>query len=283
MDKEKEKQKQEEVVEEVEKKKINWKRVIQWFLFVVVSLIGVFFLSTYIRWSAEIGSKYEVLYTGQEEVKINELKDFLGFDLEAELKENQAMKIYCSSKFGDSCVTADYTSGIENLLRSPRVVVNIVLLVDLIILYIIFKERLTGKIRTYVYGGLVVLLGIYTIGYELFTVADYFYFVNGNKNVADAKVLYELVPNNGKEFRPVIKYEVEDVEYTTDIDYKAKEVGEEITLYYKKKMPDQIDFKRSMVKHILPSIVGIAIIVVGCLYLKLNKKEKQEKEEEKAK
>ena len=40
------KEKQEEVLEEVEKKKINWKRVIQWFLFVVVSLVGVFFLST---------------------------------------------------------------------------------------------------------------------------------------------------------------------------------------------------------------------------------------------
>ncbi len=276
------KEKQEEVLEEVEKKKINWKRVIQWFLFVVVSLVGVFFLSTYIRWTAEIGSKNEILYTGQEEVKIKELKDFLGFDLETELKENQAMKVYCSSKFGDSCVTADYTSGIENLLRSPRVVVNIVLLIDLIILYIIFKERLSGKIRAYIYGGLVILLGIYTIGYEIFAVADYYYFVNGNKNVVDAKVVYELVPNNGKEFRPVVKYEVEDTEYVTDIDYKAKEVGEEITLYYKKKMPDKIDFKRSMVKHILPSIVGIAIIVVGFLYLKLNKKEKPEKEEKKA-
>lgn len=279
----KEKEKQEEVLEEVEKKSINWKRVIQWFLFTVVTLVGVFFLSTYIRWNAEIEDKYEVVYTGQEEVKINELNNYLGFDIEAEVNEDQAIKAYCSSKFGESCVTADYTSGVENLLRSPRPVVAVVILIDLIILYIIFKERLTGKIRTYIYGALIILFGLYIVGYELFGVADYYFFVNGNKNVVDGSIIKELVPNNGKVFRPLISYEVDEKEYVTDLDIKAKEVGKEITIYYNKKNPEQIEVKRSMLGHIFPSIVGIATIVLGVVYLKINKKKEIKEEEKKAK
>ena len=279
----KEKEKQEVVEEEIEKKSINWKRVIQWFLFTVVTLIGVFFLSTYIRWSAEVGDKYEVIYTGQEEVKIKELKNFLDFDVEAKVGEDEAIKAYCSSKFGDNCVTTDYTSGIENLLRAPRPVITIVVLIDLIILYVIFKERLTGKIRAYVYGALIVLFGIYTVGYEIFGVADYYFFVNGNKNVVDGKIIKEIIPNNGKEFRPLIKYEVEEKEYITDLDITKKEVGKKINVYYNKKHPEKIEVKRSMVGHIAPSLFGIAIIVVGVKYLKINKKKVIKEEEKKAK
>jgi hypothetical protein len=279
----KEKEKTEEVVEEVEKKSINWKRVIQWFLFTVVSLVGVFFLSTYIRWNAEISDKYEIIYTGQEEVKINELKNYLGFDIEAKVEADQAIKAYCSSKYGESCVAADYTSGVENLLRSPRPVVAVVLLIDLIILYIIFKERLTGKIRTYIYGVLIILFGLYIVGYEVFGIADYYFFVNGNKNVVDGTIIKGLIPNNGKEFRPLISYEVEEKEYVKDIDIKAKEVGKEITVYYNKKAPEKIEVKRSMLGHIFPSIVGIATVVLGVVYLKINKKKEINEEEKKAK
>lgn len=272
-----------ETTEEVEKKKIDWKKVILWFIFAVVSLVGVFFLSTYIRWNAEIGDKYEVLYTGQEEVQIKELKDFLGFDIESDISDKQAIKAYCTSKFGSTCITADYTSKVENALRSPRYVVSIVILIDLILLYILLGDRLRKKFRTYIYAGVILLFGVYTIGYEIFQVADYYFFVNNNKNVVDAKIIYELVPNNGKEFRPVIRYEIDEKEYVTDIDVLKKEVGKEITVYYKNKKYDQIEVKRSMLGHIVPAIVGILIVIMGSKYLKLNLKEKKIKEEEEAK
>ena len=272
-----------ETTEEVEKKKIDWKKVILWFIFAVVSLVGVFFLSTYIRWNAEIGDKYEVLYTGQEEVQIKELKDFLGFDIESDISDKQAIKAYCTSKFGSTCITADYTSKVENALRSPRYVVSIVILIDLILLYILLGDRLRKKFKTYIYAGVILLFGVYTIGYEIFQVADYYFFVNNNKNVVDAKIIYELVPNNGKEFRPVIRYEIDEKEYVTDIDVLKKEVGKEITVYYKNKKYDQIEVKRSMLGHIVPAIVGILIVIMGSKYLKLNLKEKKIKEEEEAK
>ena len=274
----------EENVEEVEKKKINWKIVGLWVVFTIVSLVGIFFLSTYIRWNAEIANKYEIIYTGQEEVQIKELKDFLGFDVDTKIESDQAIKAYCSSKFGDNCVTADYTSGVENALRSPGTVVSVVVLIDLIILYVILKDRLKKQIRTYIYACLIILFGFYIIGSEVFKVADYYFFVNNNKNVVEGKVIKELIPHKGKEFRPVISYEIDDKEYITDLDIKKTEVGKKINVYYKNKNYEVIEVKRDMIKHhIIPSIVGILVLVVGFRYLKLNGKERIKEGEEESK
>ena len=112
--------KSEEIIEELEKSKVSWGKVFLITLFVLFTLIAIFFAATFIRWKAEINGKFEILYTGQEEFKIDKLVDFYGNDLATELKENEAIYVYCSSEFGKECIMPDYNNVLEMLVKKER-------------------------------------------------------------------------------------------------------------------------------------------------------------------
>ena len=281
------KKKVEEVVEEVEKSKVSIGKIFLCTLFVLFALIGIFFLSTYIRWKAEISDKVPILYTGQEEVKIDKLVDFYSIELSPVLKENEALYVYCTSEYGKECILTDYNNVLENNFRNPLLVISIIVLIDLIIVYILTKENLNGKKRTYVYGAIIILWGLVNVCIAVYKVADYYKEIKFNKTI-DANVVYYLRTDSEKKYIPVYKYLVEENEkyyIPTDYAIKGEFKAEEATLYYEDNDYNLITVKKDMKKYILPASVGFVTIIVGFVYLTINSrfKKKQLKEEEEKK
>lgn len=288
----------EEIIEEViEKKKIKWSKVILGTFFVIFALIGIFFLATYVRWKSEIANKHEIVYVGQEEVKIDKLLDFYGIELSTDLKEDEAILVYCTSEYGKECVTADYNNWLENNFRNPLLVIVIILVIDLCIGYILIKESITGKKRTYVYGGIILFIGLLYLGVQIFNIADYYKLVKTGKQI-EGKETYYLKTNNKKEYTPVIIYQVEnplkkgneedeeipemiDVQYIPkDFSIKGDFAKRNVLLYQETREPDVLTPVRNYKKYILPVLTSIFVIVEGFIYLTINKRNKKKEEKE---
>lgn len=260
------------------KKKFN-KNILLIILLVIVSLIGIFFASTYIRWNAEISELVEVYYYGQEDIKIVSLKDFYGNDLEVDLKDNEALKLYCSSKYGDECLTGNYTDNLENLFRNPYIVINIVILIDIIIIYFIIRNKEIGNIKVYIISSIILLFGLYSFGFQIYRVADYVLNVNDSDNAIEAEIVKGVIPNNGDKFKPIVSYTTENGDYNVYLDYEIDglikdKVGDKITIYYSNEDESIIEVKRSFVRFIIPFIVSIGILVMSIFYFKLKRKDK---------
>ena len=260
------------------KKKFN-KNILLIILLVIVSLIGIFFASTYIRWNAEISELVEVYYYGQEDIKIVSLKDFYGNDLEVDLKDNEVLKLYCSSKYGDECLTGNYTDNLENLFRNPYIVINIVILIDIIIIYFIIRNKEIGNIKVYIISSIILLFGLYSFGFQIYRVADYVLNVNDSDNAIEAEIVKGVIPNNGDKFKPIVSYTTENGDYNVYLDYEIDglikdKVGDKITIYYSNENESIIEVKRSFVRFIIPFIVSIGILVMSIFYFKLKRKDK---------
>ena len=287
--------KTEEVIEEVEKSKVSFSKILLGTLFVLFTLIAVFFLATYIRWKAEISNKTEIVYTGQEEaIKIDKLVDFYGIELDPELKENEAISVYCTSEYGKECIMADYNNVLENNFRNPLLVISIIVLIDLVIVYVLVKGYIGGKKRTYVYGGLIILWGLISICVSVYKIADYVKLEKTGNEITGQLINY-LRSNNKKSYVPYISYSTENpqnraeiidvkffpLNYAIDGSFEEKE----ITLYQDKKNKTLVTPKRDMKRYILPISVGVLTVVMGFVYLTINprfkKKEAKEAEKEK--
>lgn len=260
-------------------KESNVKKIVLLTILGIVSLVGVFFWSTKVRWDAEIEEYTEILYYGQEEIKIDSLVDFYGEEVNTEVDEYSAILMYCESEYGGTCVTGDFNNSFENILREPSIVINIVILIDLILIFLLLKDKCFGKVKTYVIFGIILLYGLVNIGTVAYNFSDYYSFVNDSKNVVDGKIVRQLITNNKKEYYPVVEYSTKQgdfVDYilvplngevTDDLPDKGK-----ITIYYDKNDNSVCTTKQSMSQYILPLIVGISYIVVSIIYLVKSKK-----------
>lgn len=270
-----------------ETKKIDIKKIILIVLLVIVSLVGVFFWSTKVRWNAELDEmKYEVLYYGQEDIKVEELTGFYGDKIELDLKESDALLLYCSSEYGDKCVTGYFNDGFENLLRNPSPVINIVIIIDLVLLYLLLKDKKINKIYSYIITSVLIIVGLINVGKVVFDVATYYSFVNDSEYVAEAEIVKGLVTTNKEEYYPVVKYSTEQGDFTKEIMVPVKgKVSEDLadkkklTVYYDKVDNEVVTTKQSLLKYILPIIIGIIYIIEGILYFVFVKKSLKLKEE----
>lgn len=287
----KDKKKIEEAVEEiVEKKKINIGKVFLDTLFVLLTLIAIFFMATYIRWKAEISDKYPVIYRGQEQVKVDKLVDFYGIEVPVELKEDETILMYCTSEYGKECIMPNYSSVLENNFREPLLAISIIVFIDLVLIYFLLKDTLNGKKRTYIYGAVILLYGLFILGRAVYKVADYYKEIKFNKTV-EGEVVGYLRSDYKDKFIPVVEYIVEDnrikdetaeqeeqtpptVAILTDYTIKGDFKKDKITLYYEGNY-ELITPKKSMRKYILPAITGLAIVVMGFIYLTITKRFKK--------
>ncbi len=270
-----------EIIEDKGKDKKIYKIFI-WILIVLISLIGIFFLATYIRWNAEIKDKNEILYYKQEEIKIDSLKDFYGSEVELNINDNEALLMYCSSKYGGTCVTGDFSNSIENLFRNPYVIVNVVILLDLVLLYFILKDKNIGIIKVYVISTIILLYGCYGIGLQIYKYADYYKLVNDSEYLTNGIIYKGLKTNNNKYFKPVVSYDIDSNNYKVYVNYDVKgtidsKIDEKITLYYDNKNYENVTPKRNFVGYVLPLIVSIITFALGIFYMTLLKVKKEEK------
>lgn len=273
------------IVDNEEKKKSFFnKNFVLTILLIVVSLVGIFFASTYIRWSAEISELNEIIYYGQDDIKITELKDFYGNEMSTEINDYQALRLYCTSEYGNECLTGDYVDTLENLFRSPRVVINIVILIDLIIVYILIKDKKLKKVFIYAVSLLILLYGIYSLGFQIYKLSDYIGSVNDSQNVTQAKIIRGVVTSNEDRFKPIIEYTTEKGTNIIYLDYIVKgniedKIDDTITVYYKKKDVLDVEVKRSFWGYILPTILSIITIIMSVIYFKLKDEKKKEENE----
>ena len=273
------------IVDNEEKKKSFFnKNFVLTILLIVVSLVGIFFASTYIRWNAEISELNEIIYYGQDDIKITELKDFYGNEMSTEINDYQALRLYCTSEYGNECLTGDYVDTLENLFRSPRVVINIVILIDLIIVYILIKDKKLKKVSIYVVSLLILLYGIYSLGFQIYKLSDYIGSVNDSQNVTQAKIIRGVVTSNEDRFKPIIEYTTEKGTNIIYLDYIVKgniedKIDDTITVYYKKKDVLDVEVKRSFWGYILPTILSIITIIMSVIYFKLKDEKKKEENE----
>lgn len=273
------------IVDNEEKKKSFFnKNFVLVILLMVVSLVGIFFASTYIRWNAEISELNEIIYYGQDDIKITELKDFYGNEMSTEINDYQALRLYCTSEYGNECLTGDYVDTLENLFRSPRVVINIVILIDLIIVYFLIKDKKLKKVFIYAVSLLILLYGIYSLGFQIYKLSDYIGSVNDSQNVTQAKIIRGVVTSNEDRFKPIIEYTTEKGTNIIYLDYIVKgniedKIDDTITVYYKKKDVLDVEVKRSFWGYILPTILSIVTIIMSVIYFKLKDEKKKEENE----
>ncbi|HIS18619.1 MAG TPA: hypothetical protein IAC02_08450 [Candidatus Coprovivens excrementavium] len=273
------------IVDNEEKKKSFFnKNFVLVILLIVVSLVGIFFASTYIRWNAEISELNEIIYYGQDDIKITELKDFYGNEMSTEINDYQALRLYCTSEYGNECLIGDYVDTLENLFRSPRVVINIVILIDLIIVYILIKDKKLKKVFIYAVSLLILLYGIYSLGFQIYKLSDYIGSVNDSQNVTQAKIIRGVVTSNEDRFKPIIEYTTEKGTNIIYLDYIVKgniedKIDDTITVYYKKKDVLDVEVKRSFWGYILPTILSIVTIIMSVIYFKLKDEKKKEENE----
>ncbi len=273
------------IVDNEEKKKSFFnKNFVLVILLIVVSLVGIFFASTYIRWNAEISELNEIIYYGQDDIKITELKDFYGNEMSTEINDYQALRLYCTSEYGNECLTGDYVDTLENLFRSPRVVINIVILIDLIIVYFLIKDKKLKKVFIYAVSLLILLYGIYSLGFQIYKLSDYIGSVNDSQNVTQAKIIRGVVTSNEDKFKPIIEYTIEKGTNIIYLDYIVKgniedKIDDTITVYYKKKDVLDVEVKRSFWGYILPTILSIITIIMSVIYFKLKDEKKKEENE----
>ncbi len=273
------------IVDNEEKKKSFFnKNFVLVILLIVVSLVGIFFASTYIRWNAEISELNEIIYYGQDDIKITELKDFYGNEMSTEINDYQALRLYCTSEYGNECLTGDYVDTLENLFRSPRVVINIVILIDLIIVYFLIKDKKLKKVFIYAVSLLILLYGIYSLGFQIYKLSDYIGSVNDSQNVTQAKIIRGVVTSNEDRFKPIIEYTTEKGTNIIYLDYIVKgniedKIDDTITVYYKKKDVLDVEVKRSFWGYILPTILSIVTIIMSVIYFKLKDEKKKEENE----
>ena len=263
--------KSEEIIEEVEKSKVKWSKVLLGSLLVVISLVGIFFIATFIRWKTEIAKKYEIIYTGQEEVKVDKLVDFYAIEMDTELKEGEAILMYCTSEYGKECIAPDLTNELENNFRHPLLVVAMVVFIDLLLVYIITKDDLGGKKRTYVYGALIMLWGLVFIGVQVFKVADYYKLVKDDNTVVGTRV-YQLRSDSKNSYVPIYHYDEDQVYVPRDYNLKGTYGEKEENIYLSKKNKNKMTVKRDIKGYIFPAVVGFLTFVLGIVYLTINKR-----------
>ncbi len=265
-------------IEEVKTKDV--KKILLYVLIGIVSLVGFLFWSTEVRWNAELSEhENEILYYSQDEIKIEELTGFYGEEVSTKLKSNEALLVYCDSQYGGSCITGDFNDGVENLLRNPSIVINVVILIDLVLLFILFKDKNLSKVKVYIIFALILVYGLFNLGKVVFDFTDYYAFVNDSENVVKAKLVGQLVTGNNKEYYPVINYTTEQGDFTTYVDVpfngNAKDdisKSQEITIYYDKKDNSIVTSKQSLKQYIFPIIISLLYVVGAISYLLITKK-----------
>lgn len=281
------------VVEEENKNKISFIKVFLYTLFIMFTLVGVFFMATYIRWNAEISGKHEIIYYGQEEVKVDKLYDFYGVEVSPELKEDEAIHIYCTSEYGKECIISDDLNVLENNFKSPLLVISMISFIDLIIVYILVKERLNGKKRSYVYGALIILWGLFNICVSVYQIADYYNLYKKGEVITGSKIAY-VRTDSKKRYIPLVSYVVKNTQTEEEKEMKVLLENysikgtfnkEDITLYKSRvKNSNIVTPKRDMKRFITPITTGLLIVVIGFVYLTINSRfSKKELKEEKNK
>lgn len=273
-----------EIDEKEQNKQDKKRKILLISLLVLVSLIGIFFLSTYLRWNADIEDKYRIIYYKQDGLKIDSLTDFYGGDVSLDIDDNEAIIMYCTKDYGKNCVTLDYLNPLENIFRDPVIIINVVIIIDLILVYNLIKDKYIKDIKKLIMGLVILVYGLGLTFMQIYKIAEYYIFVN-NQFETTATIYKKVITENDKKFNPIVKYEIDGKEYMEYLDTDIKgsiddKIDEEINIHYYKKDKNSIVGKRNVLWRIAPAILGIIIVIESISFMPKMRKIVEEKKEE---
>ena len=296
--KEKEEVKSKFMFYEKEKEKIGKKSIL---LIIIMALIGlciIFSISTYLRWNRDIENRKEVLLIEENEklgyyndknefIEVKDLTDFYGSEEETKIRENEGIIAYCGSKkvSKSDCISINPNSNLENVMRRPYTIINLLVIIELFLLFelLISLPRVKPIIVT-ICGIVIILYGVFLAGYQIFNVASYYHFVNNSKNVVEGVIVREIKDSeSNNKMLPIIQYTINNRDYTYySLVRTDKKVGDTVTLYHANKNFSKVTEKKNPFKvmDILISLIvmGIGVIFIVTLPDKINIKKEEPKE-----
>lgn len=252
---------------------------------IAVSLVGIMFLATYLRWNSDIADKHRIIYYGQDNVKIDNLVDFYGLDVNKDIDENSAIVMYCDREYGKNCTTFDNLNFMENVYRNPIIIINIVIIIDLILFYYLIKDKFMKDYKKVIIGLVILIYGLGLSFMQVYKVAEYYIFVN-NKFETNATIYKKVITGNKNKYHTIVKYEIDGKEYMEYLDTDIKgniedKIGEEINIHYYKKNKTDIVGKRNVLWRIAPFILGTLIIIESVWFFPKKRKIVSDSNEEK--
>ena len=269
---------------EKEKEKIGKKSILFIIIMALIGLCMIFSISTYLRWNRDVENRKEVLLIEENEklgyyndknefVEVKTLSDFYGTEEDVEIRENEGIVVYCGKKkvSRSDCISINPSDNLENVMRKPYTIINLLVIIELLLLFELLISLPTVKpIVVKICGIVIILYGVFLVGYQIFNVTSYYYFVNNNKNVVDGTIVREIRDSEVNNKRlPIIKYTVEDKDYTYYSLVKTdKKIGDTITLYYGKKDYSKVTEKKNPFK-ILDILISFVVIAIGIMFIKV--------------
>ncbi len=271
--------------EQIDEKKIKRKKIRLIVLILLVSLVGLLFFSTYVRWKADIEDKNKLIYYKQDGIKIDSLVDFYGSDVDIDIDDNEAILMYCNKDYGKNCMTADYNNLMENIYRDPVIIINVVIIIDLILFYMLIKDKFMKDYKKVIMGLVILLYGLSLTFVQVYKIADYYIFANNNFKTT-ATIYKKVLTSNEKSFFPIVKYEIDGKEYINYLDTKIKgniedKVGEEIEIHYYKKDKNEIVNKKNVLWRIAPALLGTVICLESIWFFPKMRKIEEDKKDNK--
>jgi len=271
------------VLNEVPKKPLSKRSKLIITGMVFLGVIAIFFIATHLRWERDIAKTHEVILTDNE--KITERMSILNFYGEEltdfKLEDDEAAILYCNKK-ETKCYVTDTTDFTENLLRNPGNIINILLFGEIILFYMLLYGKGYSKIVRYIVRGVLILYGMFLVGQQIYNVTNYYFLINSNETV-NGTIIKKLQNSGDDKIYPVISYTIYDQDYLLVSDVKTEQkMGDEITVYIKKRRLEVADIKRNPFK-ILDIMVAIIILIEGFMSIKYfgNKVEIKEEDKEK--
>ena len=277
-----------------EKTKISKRSIIYIIVMVLIGLCITFTLSTYLRWNNDIGGKKEVLlisvddkvgYYGDKDVfiEVTKIKDFYDVDEELSIRDNEAIVAYCGTKksLRNDCISINPSDGLENVMRSPFNITNILVIIELLLLFVLLISLPSVKrIVVKLIGIVIILYGLFLVGFEVYNISSYYYLINTNKSALEGTIVKEIKDSNANgHILPVIEYEINgEKKLYYSFNKTDSTVGDKVSLFY---MKGEVLERRNPIK-VFELVLGVVILVIGIMYLViLPKKVNSEKEVEK--
>ncbi len=277
-----------------DKTKLSKRSIIYIIFMVLIGVCIIFSLSTFLRWHNDISNRKEVLLVSNEDklgyydeknkfIEVTKLVDFYDVEQELSIRDNEAIIAYCGVKksLRTDCISINPSDSLENAMRNPFNITNLLVVLELLLLFVLLISLPScSKIVIKLLGGVIILYGLFLIGYQVFNITSYYFFVNDNENVADGLIVKEIKDSSiNNKILPVYEYKIEDQTYTYySMEKTDKGINDTVTLYYGK---NKVTERKNPIK-VFDLVLGVMIFIIGIMYMAvLPKKVNFEKEIEK--
>lgn len=255
-------------MEDSEEKKVDVLKIIFTILFVIVSVVFLVFLSTKLRWDYELENHENLIMdNGDGTYKVSSVEGFYGDEVDPLKKGDTYRLLQCSDSYGGSCILIDPSDKMEVLLRNPSNFLIALVLFDVILLFLILKDKKYNKVFFFIACLFLFGFGVFNLGKGVFLTSNYY------GNIKDKyKISVPIVGklDTYKENIRVVKYDLngkERISYVSKL-YDKLDLGSKMDVYYNPKNYDEVIVPHSISNYVLVILEGVGYLLLGGFYVR---------------